>query len=169
MVDVGGQRNERRKWIHCFDDIHAIIYVVNLAGYNSVLFEDRGTNRMVECLNLFKQTVNNAIFANTPVFLLFNKKDLFEKLITTDPLNLCPAFSDYTGSGDVMTALNYITAKFKSQVQSGDPDRIQTFHIAARFKRDVKTTWDDVANNLRKKHAKQIESAIKSLKAVEMQ
>ena len=32
VVDVGGQRNERRKWINCFDDVHAILYVVNLAG-----------------------------------------------------------------------------------------------------------------------------------------
>jgi hypothetical protein len=32
VVDVGGQRNERRKWIHCFDNISGIVYVVNLAG-----------------------------------------------------------------------------------------------------------------------------------------
>lgn len=32
LIDVGGQRNERRKWIHCFDDVTAIIYLVNLNG-----------------------------------------------------------------------------------------------------------------------------------------
>ena len=36
IVDVGGQRNERRKWIHCFDDVKAIIFTVSLAGYNQV-------------------------------------------------------------------------------------------------------------------------------------
>lgn len=39
VVDVGGQRNERKKWMHCFDDVRAILFIVNLAGYNQVLFE----------------------------------------------------------------------------------------------------------------------------------
>lgn len=34
VVDVGGQRSERRKWIHCFDDVKAIIYLASLSGYN---------------------------------------------------------------------------------------------------------------------------------------
>lgn len=34
IVDVGGQRSERRKWIHCFDDVKAIIYLASLAGYS---------------------------------------------------------------------------------------------------------------------------------------
>jgi GTPase SAR1 family protein len=34
IVDVGGQRSERRKWIHCFDDVKAIIYLASLSGYD---------------------------------------------------------------------------------------------------------------------------------------
>ena len=34
VVDVGGQRSERRKWIHCFDDVNAIIFLEGLSGYN---------------------------------------------------------------------------------------------------------------------------------------
>ena len=30
LVDVGGQRSERRKWIHCFDDVKAIIFLEGL-------------------------------------------------------------------------------------------------------------------------------------------
>jgi len=30
ILDVGGQRNERKKWIHCFEGVHAIVYVVSL-------------------------------------------------------------------------------------------------------------------------------------------
>jgi G-protein alpha subunit len=32
LVDVGGQRSERRKWIHCFDDVKAIIFLEGLSG-----------------------------------------------------------------------------------------------------------------------------------------
>ena len=46
MYDVGGQRNERKKWIHCFDDVTAIIFVAALSEYDQVLFEDTSTNRM---------------------------------------------------------------------------------------------------------------------------
>lgn len=36
VVDVGGQRNERKKWLHCFDDVKAIVFLISLAGYNQV-------------------------------------------------------------------------------------------------------------------------------------
>jgi len=39
MVDVGGQRSERRKWIHCFENVTSIIFLVALSEYDQVLFE----------------------------------------------------------------------------------------------------------------------------------
>ena len=41
MYDVGGQRSERKKWIQCFDDVRAILYVVALSGYDMTLQEDQ--------------------------------------------------------------------------------------------------------------------------------
>ena len=43
MVDVGGQRSERRKWIQCFDDVQAILFICALSGYDMTLFEDNKT------------------------------------------------------------------------------------------------------------------------------
>lgn len=40
MVDVGGQRSERRKWIHCFEDVTSIIFLVALNEYDQVLYEN---------------------------------------------------------------------------------------------------------------------------------
>lgn len=41
MVDVGGQRSERRKWIHCFQEVTAILFLISLSGYDQGIIEDR--------------------------------------------------------------------------------------------------------------------------------
>ena len=45
MVDVGGQKSERRKWIHCFQDVTAILFLVSLSGYDQSLIEERNAVR----------------------------------------------------------------------------------------------------------------------------
>jgi len=59
MFDVGGQRDERRKWIQCFNDVTAIIFVTACSSYNMVLREDASQNRLKESLELFKSIWNN--------------------------------------------------------------------------------------------------------------
>ena len=46
MVDVGGQRSERRKWIHCFENVTSIIFLVALSEYDQILFESDNEVRM---------------------------------------------------------------------------------------------------------------------------
>ena len=53
ILDVGGQRNERKKWMHCFEDMNAVIFVAALSEFDQNLFEDETQNRMVEALTLF--------------------------------------------------------------------------------------------------------------------
>ena len=50
MLDVGGQRSERKKWIHCFDEAKAVIFVAALSDYDLTLSEDPSCNRMKESL-----------------------------------------------------------------------------------------------------------------------
>jgi GTPase SAR1 family protein len=52
MYDVGGQRNERKKWIHCFEGVTAVIFVAAISEYDQKLFEDASTNRMVKSLSV---------------------------------------------------------------------------------------------------------------------
>lgn len=40
MFDVGGQRSERKKWIHCFESVTAIIFLVAISEYDQTLIED---------------------------------------------------------------------------------------------------------------------------------
>lgn len=39
MIDVGGQRSERRKWINCFDNITSMVFLVAISEYDQVLRE----------------------------------------------------------------------------------------------------------------------------------
>jgi signal recognition particle receptor subunit beta len=95
MVDVGGQRNERRKWIHCFDDVTAVIFVTSLSEYDQKLAEDESTNRMDESIALFAEIANCRYFKNTPLIIFFNKEDLFTEKIKKVDLKVC--FPEYKG------------------------------------------------------------------------
>ena len=52
-IDVGGQRTERKKWIHCFDDVLLVMFLAAISEYDQVLEEDNVTNRLTESLTLF--------------------------------------------------------------------------------------------------------------------
>lgn len=47
MFDVGGQRSERKKWIHCFEGVTAIIFCVAMSEYDMKLAEDDEMVRML--------------------------------------------------------------------------------------------------------------------------
>lgn len=110
MYDVGGQRNERRKWIHCFDNVHAVLFVAAISEYDQVLFEDDSQNRMTEALSLFGEICNSRFFSNTAMILFLNKKDLFQEKINVVPLTVC--FPEYTGPNTFDATVEYITQQF---------------------------------------------------------
>lgn len=86
MVDVGGQRSERKKWIHCFEDVTAIIFMVAISEYDQALFEDETVNRMSESLMLFQSICDMDWFKNTSIILFMNKTDIFKNKIKSIPL-----------------------------------------------------------------------------------
>jgi GTPase SAR1 family protein len=111
MFDVGGQRNERRKWIHAFDDVNSVIFVAALSEFDQVLYEDETQNRMEEAISLFDQIVNSRWFADTSMILFLNKKDLFEMKI--QKASIKKHFADYDGEDtDFKAASEYFKAKF---------------------------------------------------------
>jgi hypothetical protein len=40
MIDVGGQRSERKKWIQAFDDVRAVLFVAAINAYDQYLPEE---------------------------------------------------------------------------------------------------------------------------------
>jgi len=110
IVDVGGQRSERRKWASCFEDVTAVIFCVSLSEYDMTLAEDHSQNRMHESLLLFKNICNSTWFANTPIIIFLNKRDIFVEKIKTIDLKVC--FPDYDGGKDYDNATAFINKQF---------------------------------------------------------
>ena len=54
MVDVGGQRSERRKWIHCFENVTSIMFLVALSEYDQLLVESDSEVWLARNLNYYR-------------------------------------------------------------------------------------------------------------------
>ena len=81
MYDVGGQRNERKKWIHCFDEVTAVIFVAAMNEYDQVLYEDATQNRMNEAVILFDEICNSQFFTRTSMILFLNKRYVVRRVL----------------------------------------------------------------------------------------
>ena len=81
VLDVGGQRSERKKWVHCFERVTAVIFVGALAEYDQTVWEDNVTDRS-------KESVNSSWFQKTAMILFLNKVDLFREKLFRVPYRL---------------------------------------------------------------------------------
>lgn len=110
MFDVGGQRSERKKWIHCFESVTSIIFCTALSEYDQVLLEEKNQNRMQESLILFESVINSRWFLRTSIILFLNKIDVFKNKLPKVPIE--KYFPEYTGGADINKAAKYILWKF---------------------------------------------------------
>ena len=144
VFDVGGQRAERRKWIHSFDNVTAVIFVTAISEYDQVLFEDREKNRLEEALGLFEEICNSRWFSNIPIMLFLNKKDLFEKKFIEKkiPLNISGLFPTAPESNaDVKDAIDWITEQFVKKKKLASKD-VYTHVTTATDPGNVRAVFD---------------------------
>ncbi|KAI0932808.1 hypothetical protein AcW1_000176 [Taiwanofungus camphoratus] len=119
MVDVGGQKSERRKWIHCFQDVTSILFLVSLSGYDQCLIEDKDANQMQDAMTIWDSICHSQWFKQTSIILFLNKNDLFERKVEhSDIKNFFP---DYDGpSGDVREGREYFKKRFARLAQKAN-------------------------------------------------
>eukprot|EP01104_Vermistella_antarctica_P009841 TRINITY_DN257_c0_g1_i1.p1 TRINITY_DN257_c0_g1~~TRINITY_DN257_c0_g1_i1.p1 ORF type:complete len:355 (-),score=122.09 TRINITY_DN257_c0_g1_i1:368-1432(-) len=147
MLDVGGQRSERRKWIHCFDCVTAVIFCSSLSEYDQTLREDDTQNRMKESLLLFDEICNSPWFRDTAFILFLNKTDLFREKIARVDLSVC--FPAYTGGCNVDDAMQFIKTNFLEQNTS--PHVIYTHFTCAINTENVEFVFNCVRETILKK------------------
>jgi len=151
MFDVGGQRNERRKWIHCFEGVHALVFVASLSEYDQTLFEDGETNRMEESLHVFESVCNSDWFGKTSIILFLNKVDLFKEKLAKKDLRCC--FPDYAGGNNFENAANFITQKYIN-VNKNKDKMIYTKLTTATDTNNIRVIFESVRDIIIKENIK---------------
>ncbi|CAO1627561.1 unnamed protein product [Parajaminaea phylloscopi] len=112
IFDVGGQRSERKKWIHCFENVTAVLFIVALSGYDCCLVEDKESNQMQEALMLFDSICNSKWFVRTSMILFLNKVDIFEQKLAASPIKAHFPDYDVSDATDVDQAKAFFRTKF---------------------------------------------------------
>lgn len=167
MMDVGGQRSERKKWIHCFEGVQCLLFMVALSGYDQCLVEDQNAvrtesssgwqrrtnipqNQMHEAMMLFESLVNGEWFKRKPIILFLNKIDLFKGKLAISPIS--KHFPDYTGtSTDFEAAARYFAERFRGINRV--PDReIYIHYTNATDTTLLKATMDSVQDMIIQKN-----------------
>ncbi|PVV01009.1 hypothetical protein BB560_004587 [Smittium megazygosporum] len=95
MFDVGGQRSERKKWIHCFEEVTSILFCVAISEYD-------------------QQMVLKKLYYTFP-----KQIDVFKEKIKKSPLE--SFYPEYTGGSDVSLAAKFILWKFQNCNNLGLP------------------------------------------------
>ncbi|KAJ3673653.1 hypothetical protein LUZ60_005645 [Juncus effusus] len=161
LYDVGGQRNERRKWIHLFEGVSSVIFCAAISEYDQTLFEDETKNRMIETKELFDWVLKQKCFEKTSFMLFLNKFDIFEKKVQKVPLSVCEWFKDYqpttSGKQEVEHAYEFVKKKFEElYFQRSKPDRVdrvfKIYRTTALDQKLVKKTFKLVDETLRRRN-----------------
>jgi len=157
MFDVGGQRNERRKWIHCFDNVTAVIFVTAISEYDQVLYEDENTNRMDEALMLFDQILNHPSFAKTSMILFLNKRDLFAEKLKRKDLTCWNA--SCTAGKDYDAAIDFIKTRFLEKNKEPEKRQVYVHPTCATDTTNVQIVMDSVFDIILKENLRKMNAA----------
>ncbi|ETO20922.1 hypothetical protein RFI_16282 [Reticulomyxa filosa] len=132
-------RNERRKWIHQFENVSAVVFVASLSSFDEPMFDDETINSLQDSIELFEDICNTHYFVHQHMILVLNKQDLLQEKINAETktqqmqltLNVrrfdmtCvnntgkklqdyPATSDYAGAEkDLEASVKFIESKFR--------------------------------------------------------
>ncbi|EPB75567.1 g-protein alpha subunit [Ancylostoma ceylanicum] len=106
MIDVGGQRSERRKWIHCFDNVDMVLFVVSVSDFDTIDPEDPTQNRLLQNYFLFKTIAQSELFRHSSIVLFLNKYDIFKEKLQSSTIRQC--------DDSLLDATHFIQTQFRN-------------------------------------------------------
>ncbi|KAL4657879.1 guanine nucleotide-binding protein subunit alpha-13-like isoform X3 [Arapaima gigas] len=155
MVDVGGQRSERRRWFECFDSVTSILFLVSSSEFDQVLMEDRQTNRLTESLNIFETIVNNRVFSNVSIILFLNKTDLLEEKVRTVAIK--DYFPEYSGEPhNLADVQKFLVDCFRSKRRDQPQKPLYHHFTTAINTENIRLVFRDVKDTILHDNLKQL-------------
>ncbi|XP_059847178.1 guanine nucleotide-binding protein subunit alpha-11-like [Hypanus sabinus] len=145
IVDVGGQKSERRKWIHCFENVLTVIFLASLSEYDQVLEESENENRMRESLALFHFILKSQYFPTSSIILFLNKTDILKEKILNS--HLADYFHEFKGSKrNAEVAKEFILQMYLKQ----DEKKRQIYYhfTCATDTENIRKVFDDVKHTI---------------------
>jgi len=158
VIDVGGQRSERRKWMPCFtNSLTAVIFLAAINEYDMILEEDGKTNKFAESVKLFRDVSNIENIKTLPLILFLNKSDLFEKKVQKMPLrNVFEDFEEFLKKENLANKSEYEQGLIFFERQYTNPMHILggqgrpiSCHVTCALDTSaVKKIWEAVSSHL---------------------
>ncbi len=161
-VDVGGQRNQRRKWIAKFERVDAVVFVASLAAFDMTLIEERSKNRAEEALELFEELSSSPYFRGTDMILFLNKKDLLEEKLKT--VKVADFLHDYEGDNSYGDIVDYFEMLYQDAFRRGQDSLLGLRHDDAAASASALTR----PNSLPKKYSDLAKQVKKQMSAAEI-
>ncbi|KAI1798059.1 G-protein alpha subunit [Ganoderma leucocontextum] len=138
FYDVGGARGQRASWVPFFQDVHAIIFMCSTAGFNEVLQEDRGVNRLLDSFNLWKTVCSSKLLTSVQFILLLNKTDILDARLKAG-VNFASYVKSYKDANDLAHVTEYLRMKFIAMHHHHSPER-RTLHVHSTCAINIDTT-----------------------------
>ncbi|XP_062874547.1 guanine nucleotide-binding protein subunit alpha-13b [Trichomycterus rosablanca] len=155
VVDVGGQRSERRRWFECFDSVTSILFLVSSSEFDQVLMEDRQTNRLTESLNIFGTIANNRVFGNVSIILFLNKTDLLEEKVKL--VSIRDFFPGFEGDPHRLEDVQgFLVARFREQRREQQHKPLYHHFTTAINTENVRLVFRDVKDTILHDNLKQL-------------
>ncbi|XP_078670018.1 guanine nucleotide-binding protein G(t) subunit alpha-2-like isoform X2 [Branchiostoma floridae x Branchiostoma belcheri] len=110
VIDVAGQKSQRKKWIHFFEGVTAVLFFTALSGFNELMDDDDKVNCLHDSLDLFRDLAYNKWLEQTDFILFLNKHDLFVEKLKTTSIKSC--FPHYDGPNTPEDCTDFIQGEF---------------------------------------------------------
>lgn len=145
LYDMGGQRAERRKWLHCRENVSGVVFFASCSGYDQQLVEDESINRLSEDIKLFQDVLD--MFPAKPVVLVLNKKDLLREKVNDPngrPVSDFHACYNVTGTDVYSYTLDWIENEFLRVIKATYERKVTVVQCCSTDVNDVKNVFQKI-------------------------